>query len=71
MTPIGYKMRDRAMMAMVTVVVHPVEVLLEVMVVVEWPEEEEARLCVTTVTRTGIWRETVGTQLRHVGIVEQ
>ena len=54
MTPIGYKMRDRAMMAMVTAVVHQVEVLLEVMVVVVWLEEEEARLCVTTVTRPGI-----------------
>ena len=53
-TPIGYKMRDRAMMAMVTAVVHQVEVLLEVMVMVVWSEEEEARLCVTTVTRPGI-----------------
>ena len=47
-------MRDRAMMAMVTAVVHQVEVLLEVVVVVVWPKEEEARLCVTTVTRLGI-----------------
>ena len=54
MMPIGYKMRDRAMMAMVTVVVHQVEVLLEVVVEVVWPKEEEARLCVTTVTRPGI-----------------
>ena len=52
--PTGYKMRDRAMMAMVTIVVHQVEVLLEVMVVVVWPEEEEARLYVTIVTRLGI-----------------
>ena len=54
MTPIGYKIRDRATMAMVTVVVHHVEVLLEGMVVVVWLEEEEARLCVTTVTKLGI-----------------
>ena len=46
MTSIGYNMRDRAMMDMVTVVVHQVEVLLEVMVEVVWSEEEEARLCV-------------------------
>ena len=51
---IGYKMRDRAMMVMVTVVVHQVEVLLQVMVEVVWSKEEEARLCVTTVTRLGI-----------------
>ena len=42
------------MMAMVTVVVHQVEVLLEVVVEVVWMEEEEARLCVTTITKTGI-----------------
>ena len=47
-------MRDRAMMAMVTAVVHQVEVLLAVVVMVVWPKEEEARLCVTTVTRPGI-----------------
>ena len=52
--PIGYKMRDITMTAMVTMVVHQVEVLLEIVVVVVWPEEEEARLCVTTVTRPGI-----------------
>ena len=51
---IGFKMRDRAMMAMVTMVVHQVEVLLEVVVEVVWSEEVEARLCVTTVTRPGI-----------------
>ena len=54
MMPIGYKMRDRAMMAMVTVVVHQVEVILELVVVVVWSEEEEAGLCVTTVTGPGI-----------------
>ena len=51
---IGYRMRDREMMAMATVVVHQVEVLLEVVVEVVWPEEVEARLCVTTVTKPGI-----------------
>ena len=47
-------MRDRAMMAMVTAVVHQVEVLLEVVGKVAWPEEEEVKLCVTIVTRLGI-----------------
>ena len=42
------------MMAMVTVLVHQVEVLLEVVVMVVWPEEEEAKLYVTFVTRPGI-----------------
>ena len=42
------------MIAMVTMVVHQVEVLLEVVVVVVWLEEEEARLCVTIVIRPGI-----------------
>ena len=51
---IGYKMTDRAMMAMVTTVVHQKEVLLEVVVEVVWPKEEEAMWCVTTVTRPGI-----------------
>ena len=52
--PIGYKMRDRVMMAMATAVVHQEEVVLEAVVKVVWSEEEEARLCVTTVTRPGI-----------------
>ena len=34
MMPIGYKMKHRAMMVMVTAVVHPVEVLLEDVVAV-------------------------------------
>ena len=59
------------MMAMGPVVVHQVEVLLEVVVEVVWPKEVEVRLCVTTVTRSGISRETAGTQLRHVGIAGQ
>ena len=36
MMPIGYKMRAMVMLATVTVVVHPIEVLLEVGVVVVW-----------------------------------
>ena len=47
-------MRDRAIMAMATAVVHQVEVLLEVVVEVVWLEEVEVRLCVTIVTRAGI-----------------
>ena len=54
MTPIGYRMKRRAMMVMVTVVVHPVEVLLAGAVVVVWQKEVEARWCVTTVTKPGI-----------------
>ena len=71
MTPIGYKMKHRAMMVMVTAVVHPVEVLLEDVVMVVWQEEAEARLYVTTVTKPGIFLETVGTQRRHVDIAKQ
>ena len=51
---IGYKTMDKAMMDMVTVVVHQVEVLLEVVVVVVCLEEVEARLCAITVTRQDI-----------------
>ena len=53
-TPIRYKMRDRAMMAMVTAVVHQVEVLLEVMVMVVWLAEDAVRWCVITITRPDI-----------------
>ena len=51
---IGYKTMDKAMMDMVIVVVHQVEVLLEVVVMVVWLEEDEAGLCVITVTRKDI-----------------
>ena len=71
MMPIGYKLRDRAMMAMATAVVHPKEVVLEVVVVVAWLAEDAVRWCVTTVTRPDIKLTTVGTQLRHVSIAEQ
>ena len=69
--PIEYKMRDRAMMVMATTVGYQVEVLLEVVVVVVWLAEDAVRWCVITITRLGIWLVTVGTQLRHVGIVAQ
>ena len=45
---IGYKTMDKAMMDMVTVVVH------QVVVVVVWLAEDEARLCAITVTRQDI-----------------
>ena len=51
MTLIGYKIMDKAMRDMVTVVVHQVEVLLEVVIVVVRLEEDEARLCVITITK--------------------
>ena len=41
-------------MDMVTMVMHQVEVLLEVEVGVVWLEEDEARLCVITVMRPDI-----------------
>ena len=69
--PIGYKMRDKAMMAMATVVVHQVEVLLEAMVMVVWLAEDMVRWCVITVTRLDIWLTIVKTPLRNVGISEQ
>ena len=63
MTLTGYKMMGKAMMAMVTAVVHQVEVLLEVMVVVVWLVGDAVRWCVITVTRPDIWLMTVGTPL--------
>ena len=47
---IGYKMMHKAMMDMVTMVIHQVKVLLEVVVRVVCLEEVEARLCAITVT---------------------
>ena len=44
----------KAMMDMVTVVVHQVELISEVMVMVVCLEEVEARLCAITVTRQDI-----------------
>ena len=58
-------------MVMVTVVVHPAEVLLAGTVVVVWPDKAEARLCATTVTKPGISPVTVETPLRHVDITAQ
>ena len=54
MTLIGYKMMDKAMMDMVTVVVHQVEVLLEVVVMVVCLEEVKARWCAITIIRQDI-----------------
>ena len=51
---IGCIMMHKEMMDMVTVVVHQVEVLLEVVVMVVCLEEVEARLCAITVTRQDI-----------------
>ena len=54
MALIGYKTMDKPMRDMVTVVVHQVEVLLEVMVMVVCLEEVEARFCAITVIRQDI-----------------
>ena len=51
MTLIGYNPMHKAMMDMVTMVVHQVEVISEVMVVVEFLEEDEARLFSITIIR--------------------
>ena len=51
---IGYKTMAKAMMDMVTMVVHQVAELLEVMVVVIWLVEDEARLCAITITKQDI-----------------
>ena len=51
---IGYKTMHKTMMDMVTVVVHQVEVILEVMVMVVFLEEVEARLCAITVMRKDV-----------------
>ena len=48
---IGYKMMHKVMMDMVTMVIHQVEVLLEVVVMVVCLEEVEARLFAITVIR--------------------
>ena len=51
---IGYKMMAKAMMDMVTMVVNQVVELLEVVFMVVWLAEVEARLCAITVTRHDI-----------------
>ena len=51
---IGYKTMHKAMMDMVTVVVHQVEVLLEVVVMVVCLEEVEARFCAITIIKQDI-----------------
>ena len=55
---IGYKKMHKAMMDMVTV---EVEVLLEVVFMVVWPEEVEARLFAIIVIKQDMQLETVGT----------
>ena len=52
--PTECKMTGRVMMATVTGVMPLEGVLLEVVAVVDWTEEVEARSCVTTVTKMGI-----------------
>ena len=47
-------MMAKEMMHMVTMVLHQVMKLLEVVVMVVWLAEEEARLCAITVTRQDI-----------------
>ena len=51
---IGYNPMHKAMMDMVTVVVHQFNVLLEVVVMVVCLEEVEARLCAITIIRQDI-----------------
>ena len=54
MTLIEYKMMDKAMMDMGTMVLPQVEVLLEVVVMVVCLEEVKARWCAITVIRQDI-----------------
>ena len=68
---IGYKMMHKEMMDMVTMVVHQVEVILEVKVLVVCLEEDEARLSSITVIRMAMYLENDRTQLRHVDIAKQ
>ena len=48
---IGYKPRHKAMMDIVTMVVHHFEVISEVVVMVVFLEEDEARLFAITIIR--------------------
>ena len=68
---IGYNLMHKAMMDMVTMVLHQFKVILEVMVVVVCLDEVEARSFAITVIRQDMYLETVRTQLRHVDIAEQ
>ena len=68
---IGYNPMHKEMMDMVTMVVHQVEVISEVVDVVVCLEEVEARLFAITVIRQDMPLETVRTQLQHVDIAEQ
>ena len=66
MMPIGCTLKAQIMIVMVTRGVPLDEVPLEA--VEAWPGEAETKLCVTIVTKPGIWLTTVGTPLRRVGI---
>ena len=68
---IGYNMMHKAMMDMVTMVLHQVEVISEVVVMVVCLEEVEASLFAITVIKKDMYLENVRTQLRHVNIAEQ
>ena len=61
----GCTLKAQVMIVMVTRGVPLEEVLLEAVVV--WMDEAATNLCVTIVTKLGIWLATVGTPLRHVG----
>ena len=61
----------KVMTDMVTVVVHLVMEVLEVMVVVVFLEEDMVRLFVTIVISQDIMQDIVRIQLRHVDIVKQ
>ena len=65
------KMKPNIMTAMVTAAVPLEEVPLEVAAVVVCSGEEEARWCVTIVTKLAIWLATVGTPPQPVDIAAQ
>ena len=64
-------MMPKIMTAMVTVEVPLEEVPLEVAAVVVCPGEEEARWCVTIVTKLAIWLVTIGTPPQPIYIAAQ
>ena len=68
---IGYNLMHKEMMDMVTMVVHQVEGISEVVVVVVCLEVVEARLFAIAIIKQDMYLEIVRTQLRHVNIVEQ
>ena len=66
MMPTGCTLKAQATTVMDTRGAPRDEVLLED--VEAWPGTAEANLCVTIVTKLGIWLATVGIPLRRVGI---